>query len=158
MTTSRLALTVLGLSFALIGFGASDALSQGPAGCTCGKSCACGKDGKKDCGCKAKHDTHDGCACAHKDGKDCGCKHDDKGSHKGCGCGHDKGDKGDKKAAPVNNGEAKVGDQTTCPLSKEVFTVTKDSPKIEHKGKTFYFCCPGCKGKADKEPAKFLDG
>ncbi|MBC8205456.1 MAG: YHS domain-containing protein [FCB group bacterium] len=25
------------------------------------------------------------------------------------------------------------------------------------KGKTYYFCCPACKPKFDKDPAKFLD-
>ncbi len=26
----------------------------------------------------------------------------------------------------------------------------------EHRGKTYYFCAPGCKGSFDKEPEKYL--
>ena len=28
--------------------------------------------------------------------------------------------------------------------------------KIEHKGKTYYFCAKGCKVKFDKDPDRFL--
>ncbi|MEK6751563.1 MAG: YHS domain-containing protein [Chloroflexota bacterium] len=27
--------------------------------------------------------------------------------------------------------------------------------KSEHKGKTYYFCSPGCKASFDKEPEKY---
>lgn len=53
-------------------------------------------------------------------------------------------------------GEAKVGDKTKCPVSGEVFTVTDASPKVEHEGKTYYFCCSGCDAKFKADPAKFL--
>jgi Cu+-exporting ATPase len=53
-------------------------------------------------------------------------------------------------------GEAKLGDKTTCPVSKEAFTVTDKSPKVEHNGKTYYFCCGGCDTKFKAEPAKYL--
>lgn len=53
-------------------------------------------------------------------------------------------------------GEAKVGDRTTCPTSGEEFVVTADSPKVEHEGKTYYFCCSGCDKKFAKDPEKFL--
>lgn len=58
---------------------------------------------------------------------------------------------GDLKAP----GEAKVGDKTKCPVSGEEFTVEEGSQKVEHDGKTYYFCCGGCKKKFEADPAKF---
>lgn len=55
-------------------------------------------------------------------------------------------------------GEAKVGDRTLCPISHEEFTVTESSPKTEYKGKTYYFCCPGCDETFKKNPEAHLSG
>ena len=33
----------------------------------------------------------------------------------------------------------------------------KAAGKSEYKGKTYYFCSPGCKGSFDKEPQKYAD-
>lgn len=64
----------------------------------------------------------------------------------------------DAKAGDVKkNGEAKIGDKTTCPVSGEVFEVKADSPKTDHAGKTYYFCCPGCDKKFQADPKKYLD-
>jgi Cu+-exporting ATPase len=52
-------------------------------------------------------------------------------------------------------GEASVGDTTKCPVSGEEFVVAADSPKAEHEGKTYYFCCAGCKKKFESDPKKF---
>lgn len=30
--------------------------------------------------------------------------------------------------------------------------------KSEHKGRTYYFCSPGCKRSFDKDPEKYLGG
>ena len=43
-------------------------------------------------------------------------------------------------------------EQKTCPvmggaINKSLYT--------EYKGKKVYFCCPGCKGKFEKEPDKY---
>ncbi len=54
-------------------------------------------------------------------------------------------------------GEAKIGDKSNCPVSKEEFTVTAESPKVEHGGKTYYFCCSGCAEKFKASPEKFLE-
>ena len=59
-------------------------------------------------------------------------------------------------AAVVPPGEASIGDTTTCMVSGETFVVSDSSPKVEHEGKTYYFCCAGCAGKFEKEPGKFL--
>ena len=54
-------------------------------------------------------------------------------------------------------GEAAVGDTTKCPVSGEEFVVTATSPKVEHNGKTYYFCCSGCEKKFQASPDKFLN-
>jgi YHS domain-containing protein len=60
--------------------------------------------------------------------------------------------------APVKApGEANVGDTTKCPVSGEEFVVEANSPKAEYKGKTYYFCCPGCDKKFESNPEKFLN-
>jgi YHS domain-containing protein len=53
-------------------------------------------------------------------------------------------------------GDANVGDTTKCPVSGEEFDVTATSPKAEHEGKTYYFCCGGCKKKFEANPAGVL--
>ena len=53
-------------------------------------------------------------------------------------------------------GEASLGDRSMCLVSKEEFTVSEDSPKVEHKGKTYYFCCAGCDAKFAADPEKYL--
>lgn len=63
----------------------------------------------------------------------------------------------ERAAAPLKApGEATIGDRTTCPTSGEEFTVTANSPKVEHEGKTYYFCCSGCDAKFAREPEKYL--
>ncbi len=62
----------------------------------------------------------------------------------------------DKAADVKKPGEAAIGDKTSCPISKEVFTVTASSPKLEYKGKTYYFCCGGCDAKFKENPEKYL--
>jgi YHS domain-containing protein len=34
----------------------------------------------------------------------------------------------------------------------------KAPAKSDYKGKTYYFCAPGCKKSFDKDPEKFLKG
>jgi YHS domain-containing protein len=58
-------------------------------------------------------------------------------------------------AAMVKPGEAKVGDRTSCPVSKEAFTVAADSPSAQYDGKTYYFCCPHCAEKFQADPQKY---
>lgn len=63
---------------------------------------------------------------------------------------------GAQAAAKKAPGEARVGDTTTCPVSGEEFVVAADSPKAEHEGKTYYFCCSGCAKKFQADPRKFV--
>ncbi|MCJ7497679.1 MAG: YHS domain-containing protein, partial [candidate division Zixibacteria bacterium] len=37
-----------------------------------------------------------------------------------------------------------LGKKATCPVTKENFTISKNTPAIEFKGEIYYFCCPGC--------------
>lgn len=52
-------------------------------------------------------------------------------------------------------GEAKPGDKSTCTVTGEEIDVSADSPHSEHNGKTYYFCCTGCKKKFDADPGKY---
>ncbi len=81
------------------------------------------------------------------------------------GCGHKCGANCNCAKTPASTalppaikapGTATIGDKSVCPVSGEEFTITASSPKAEHEGKTYYFCCPGCDGKFAKSPAKYL--
>lgn len=68
----------------------------------------------------------------------------------GCGGAQTKAAEG-----PVVAGEA-LPDEATCPVMGEKFKPTKDSQFSTYEGKKVYFCCPGCKGKFDADPAKYM--
>ena len=65
---------------------------------------------------------------------------------------------GDQTASAtiVPPGEATIGDTSTCPVSGETFVVTAESPHVEHEGRTYYFCCPGCDARFQANPQQFL--
>ena len=43
-----------------------------------------------------------------------------------------------------------------CPVTKEKISSVKDAAgSSTYKGKTYYFCCAGCKPMFDKDPAKY---
>jgi YHS domain-containing protein len=42
------------------------------------------------------------------------------------------------------------------PVCKMVVDEKTAPAKSEYKGKTYYFCAPGCKKAFDKEPEKYL--
>ena len=58
----------------------------------------------------------------------------------------------------VAPGETEIGDRSTCPVSGEEFVVSESSPSVEHEGRTYHFCCPGCASRFDADPEKYLDG
>ncbi len=59
-------------------------------------------------------------------------------------------------AAPAAfDGMPAVGTRARCPVSGEVFTVSAETVKAEHKGKTYVFCCAGCKPQFEAEPEKY---
>jgi len=59
-------------------------------------------------------------------------------------------------AAAKAPGDAKVGDPTKCPVSGEDFTVEATSPNVVVDGKTYYFCCNGCRKKFEADPQKYI--
>lgn len=77
----------------------------------------------------------------------------------GCGCAGKHAakdtDKADGPVVPVTR--AKAGDRTRCPVTNSVFVVKDDSPKAEHGGKTYHFCCDGCVTRFMKDPNQFLE-
>jgi YHS domain-containing protein len=45
-----------------------------------------------------------------------------------------------------------------CPVTgNKIASASKAAGKSVYKGKTYYFCCPGCKPKFDKNPAEYAD-
>ena len=51
----------------------------------------------------------------------------------------------------VNADENKV----TCPVSGSTFNKSDAHGSMEYNGKTYYFCCAGCKEKFEKDPEKY---
>ena len=62
---------------------------------------------------------------------------------------------GQKKAA--NSAPKKVAATSlTCPVTGEkIASADKAAGKSDFNGKTYYFCCGGCKSQFDADPAKF---
>jgi len=58
------------------------------------------------------------------------------------------------KAAPKRPAVKQA--QVRCPVMGGVVKDPKKAPKSVYKGKTYYFCCPGCKPEFDKEPEKYI--
>lgn len=54
----------------------------------------------------------------------------------------------------ANAGE--VGQKAVCPVMKGSFTVTRDTDAAVYKGRTYFFCCPGCAPVFRKNPAKYV--
>jgi YHS domain-containing protein len=44
------------------------------------------------------------------------------------------------------------------PVCRMTVDEEKAAAKSEYKGKTYYFCAPGCKVAFDKDPEKYLKG
>jgi len=61
------------------------------------------------------------------------------------------------KPAPAAK-PALAAEQTTvlCPVMGGKVANLKNAPKSVYKGKTYYFCCPGCKPMFDKDPEKYI--
>ncbi len=47
--------------------------------------------------------------------------------------------------------------EMTCPVTGEAIASIAEAAggKSDYNGKTYYFCCPGCKTKFDADPAKY---
>jgi len=45
-----------------------------------------------------------------------------------------------------------------CPVMKGKVANPAKAAKSVYKGKTYWFCCPGCKPRFDANPAKYVGG
>ena len=48
------------------------------------------------------------------------------------------------------------GTKAFCPVMENGFEVTPNSTYSVYKGKTYVFCCPGCKPAFEKDPEKYI--
>ena len=53
--------------------------------------------------------------------------------------------------------QGEIGKSATCPVTNEKFEVGEDTPVIDYKGKSYFFCCAGCVGTFKKNPDKFAE-
>ena len=61
------------------------------------------------------------------------------------------------RKAPAKPGIQKKVVSAVCPvMGSKIPDVKKASGKSVYKGKTYYFCCGGCKPMFDKNPAKYI--
>lgn len=57
----------------------------------------------------------------------------------------------------VSHKAAAHEDVLTCPVTGEkIVDKAKAAGHSDYEGKTYYFCCAGCKPEFDKDPAKFI--
>jgi xanthine dehydrogenase accessory factor len=42
------------------------------------------------------------------------------------------------------------------PVCGMTVAVGADTPSAEHEGTTYFFCCPGCRGRFARNPEKYL--
>lgn len=59
------------------------------------------------------------------------------------------------QAIPHTITDAEVGIDTSCAVRKVPVKVTKTTPALDYKGKTYYFCCSPCIDKFTAEPDKY---
>jgi YHS domain-containing protein len=60
-------------------------------------------------------------------------------------------------STPAKDPAFKVHGSIVCPVSGETLASPKDAFNSEvYKGKTYYFCCAGCKPLFDKDPQKYI--
>jgi len=50
----------------------------------------------------------------------------------------------------------KAEEMVTCPVSGKEVKKSEAAGSHEYNGKTYYFCCPNCKEKFVKDPAKYV--
>ena len=63
---------------------------------------------------------------------------------------------GETKAKNGFEGVPAPGTTAFCPVMNHEFKVKKESPHSVYKGKTYVFCCGGCKPKFDENPQKYV--
>lgn len=61
-----------------------------------------------------------------------------------------------QKAKRVEVNAEEIGLRAWCPVTRDSFTVHKETPVIEYKGERYYMCCPGCDSEFMKDPEKYM--
>lgn len=51
---------------------------------------------------------------------------------------------------------SEIGKDVECPVTGSRFSVSRSTPVIDYKGKSYYFCCHHCAGEFKKDPAKYM--
>ncbi len=54
------------------------------------------------------------------------------------------------------DGKPAPGTKAKCLIMGATFTVSEKTEFSTYKGKTYVFCCPGCKPKFDADPEKYI--
>lgn len=49
----------------------------------------------------------------------------------------------------------RIGQEATCPVAGETFTVTAATEALVYQGQLYLFCCPGCRGRFLGDPRQF---
>lgn len=49
----------------------------------------------------------------------------------------------------------RIGQEATCPVTGETFTVTAATEALVYQGQLYLFCCPGCRGRFLGNPQQF---
>ena len=58
-------------------------------------------------------------------------------------------------AGPNGKDKAPAKAEVKCAVMGQKVADVSKATKSEYKGKTYYFCCAGCKPEFDKNPAKY---
>ncbi len=61
------------------------------------------------------------------------------------------------KAPAAFDGMPEVGTKAYCLVMDTEFEVAAGTQLSEYNGKTYVFCCPGCKTKFDADPESFIN-
>jgi len=56
----------------------------------------------------------------------------------------------------IGTAQEQAEETVVCPVCDHEFKKSEAKVTYEHEGKTYYFCCEGCKEKFVKNPEKFL--
>lgn len=72
-----------------------------------------------------------------------------------CGCGCSGNNCGANNQS-LNQQQA-TEEKVQCPVMKNRLLPSEAADKAEYNGKTYYFCCGGCKEKFLAEPEKYVE-
>jgi xanthine dehydrogenase accessory factor len=54
--------------------------------------------------------------------------------------------------------DSRVPPAVVDPVCGMTVEIGEGTPSLVHEGQVYYFCCPGCYGRFQREPARFLVG